>query len=265
VLESYYTSACTITNILNSVSSVVGQVIGTSQTINVTIVNSQVSCEQYIITNQSTANMKSVQNMSAETATEIQSSLSSSIKSLFAESVNTIIDGGDSSAGDQVIRDFNSQVTNEMFTDITNQMYSQLNQFYSTDQTINYRVEASNLVDCKLMQFTNNYVIDMESYVAATSAVDTAIKQTTFVESLNQFALSLDKIIDTSLEPPSTSSKGMNIFMTILAIGISIALIVGIIYLLSKPKKAKEGAEVASTVTENISTESIPVNPSINN
>ena len=252
MIEKYYTSACAITKILNSVSSVVGQVVGSSQSINVKIINSQVNCDSYIISNQSTANMKSVQNMSATTKTEIKSTLSSSIKSLFEESVNTIIDGGDSSVGNQVITNFNSQITNDLFTDIVNNMSNQLNQFYSGSQSIEYTVEASNLTDCKLMQFSNNYVIDMEAYIAATSAVSTAISQTTFVESLHDLAISLDKIVDTTLKPRSSSSKFMKIFMTILAIGIGIALIVGIIYLLSKPKKVQQTSQI--DVTKNIPT-----------
>lgn len=263
VMETYYTSACTITNILNSVSSAISQDINTTQTITVVIENSQVYCDEIIVINESSVNVKSVQNMSIDTETEIQSALSSSIKSLFAESVNTIIDGGNSSAGDQVIKDFNSQITNSMFTNITNEMKGKLNQLYSGKQELEYYIKNSVIVDCSLMKFSNSFVIDMEAYVAAISAVDTAISQTTFVQSLNEFALSLDKLITTSLDPPETSSKGWSIFATILAIGICIALVIGIIYLLSKPKKAKQASELTSAVTDNISTGNIPIDPSI--
>jgi len=252
MVNTYNTTQCQITKILNSVSVKISQNASNTQNISfITGVGATTVCSNVVMGNSNAGEMKSVNEVTVQTKTDIKNLLESKVKEIFEYGVNTIIDGSsDPGLGNQVIKEFNESISNEMFNDIANDISVKLKQTFNNTQNIqfiNYGNYYCALDGSGSLGLYNSNIFDIQSNSSVESAMETAISQTTFSESLYDFNQTFEKEVDSTIPPLELAddNPGFKWLLIIVGIGIAIAMIVAVIYFLSKPKKAKAVSSMA--------------------
>jgi hypothetical protein len=246
LVKNFSALQCQMVNIIMSSSSDLQQIASSTQIMNIIIENSVITCDNIKIQNISTKSMYIFNSMSAQLNAELTSTLEINTKDMFYDAINVLTEEFTQNAqrGREVIEKFNNSINSQMFVDIVNTLETEISQFASNIQIINFRLKNAIIggPSCKNLEISNLSIINMATINSMSSFVNLVLTQTTYLKDIEDFATEIDKVYkgenlpDVPEEPEDLEDLEENsIWVYILIIFITIIILLIITYFALKP------------------------------